>query len=178
MANKPQHHRQPPTHNNMGKTASGFLGANLLQIFVIILCGCAYLANPRTITDSSPLDNLIIRPLFHKFRNLTFGIVGPTSLLKRTGKFYQKPLRRFPCDTSLGRSHESPTSVHTLRPGEIMVVLSLSQLLLDCPDQYKLWLPNELYTLGILVFDLCNQVTGTPSLSFNSIYTRVPPMPW
>lgn len=128
----------------MGKTASGFLGANLLQIFVIILCGCAYLANPRTITDSSPLDNLIIRPLFHKFRNFTFGIVGPTSLLKRTGLFYQKPLRRFPCDTSLGRSHESPTSVHKLRPGEIVVVVSLSQLLLDCPDQYKLWLPNEL----------------------------------
>lgn len=161
----------------MGKTASGFLGANLLQIFVIILCGCAYLANPRTITDSSPLDNLIIRPLFHKFRNFTFGIVGPTSL-KRIGKFYQKPLRRFPCDTSLGRSHESPTSVHRLRPGEIMVVLSLSQLLLDCPDQYISCGYLMSSALGVQVFDLCNQVTGTPSLSFNSIYTRVPPIPW
>lgn len=109
----------PPTRYNMGKTASGFCGANLIQIFVIILCGCAYLGNPRTITDSSPLDNLIIRPLFHKFRNFTFGIVGQTSLLKRTGKFYQSPLRRFPCDTSFGRSPEPPTSVHKLRPGKI-----------------------------------------------------------
>lgn len=106
----------------MGKTASGFCGANLIQIFVIILCGCAYLGNPRTITDSSPLDNLIIRPLFHKFRNFTFGIVGQTSLLKRTGKFYQSPLRRFPCDTSFGRSPEPPTSVHKLRPGKIPIL--------------------------------------------------------
>lgn len=94
-----------------------------IQILVIIVVSGFLLlqAYARTITDSSPLDNLIIRPLFHKFRNITFGIVGPTSLLKRTGKFYQSPLRQFPCDTSYGRSNEPPTSVHKLRPGKGLI---------------------------------------------------------
>lgn len=132
----------------MGKTASGFCGANLIQIFVIILCGCAYLGNPRTITDSSPLDNLIIRPLFHKFRNFTFGIVGQTSLLKRTGKFYQSPLRRFPCDTSFGRSPEPPTSVHKLRPGKINSLY------------YNPWHACDLgYLMGIVYFIILDYIT-------------------
>lgn len=99
---------------------------NLWAVFFILLCSLsAQQSHARTITDSSPLDNLIIRPLFHKFRNFTFGIVGPTSLLKRSGKFYQSPLRRFPCDTSFGRSNESPDSVHKLRPGNVAATAPL-----------------------------------------------------
>lgn len=102
----------------MGKIKPPNCCANLMLVMVIwCWCACNYPITARTITDSSPLDNLIIRPLFHKFRNFTFGIVGPTSLLKRSGKFYQSPLRRFPCDTTAGRSSEPPTSVHKLRPG-------------------------------------------------------------
>lgn len=93
--------------------------ANVITVIgLVCLLSATAAGAERTITDSSPLDNLIIRPLFHKFRNFTFGIVGPTSLLNRSGKFYQSPLRFFPCDTSFGRSPEPPTSVHKLRPGK------------------------------------------------------------
>lgn len=100
-----------------GHSRSLLVIAAAVFVFIFIFSCCSEVS-ARTITDSSPLDNLIIRPLFHKFRNITFGLVGPTSLLKRTGKFYQSPLRRFPCDTSFGRSREPPTSVHKLRPGK------------------------------------------------------------
>lgn len=98
--------------------------ANLMLFMIVLSClGGAQRSYARTITDSSALDNLLIRPLFHAMRNFTFAIVGPTSLLKRTGKFYQSPLRRFPCDTSFGRSPEPPTSVHKLRPGKCGVII-------------------------------------------------------
>lgn len=113
---------KPRTRWTMGKIRGCGGNSISIQILVIIVVSGYLLLPPpayaRTITDSSPLDNLIIRPLFHKFRNITFGIVGPTSLLRRTGKFYQSPLRQFPCDTSYGRSPEPPTSVHKLRPGK------------------------------------------------------------
>lgn len=85
----------------------------LLVQVVTVWCGM----RARLITDSSPLDNLIIRPLFHTFRNMTFRMVGQTSLVRKSGNFYQKPLTTFPCDTSFGRSAEPPTSIHKLRPG-------------------------------------------------------------
>lgn len=94
---------------------------NSLEIvfFAIFFMQTFACGESRIITGSSPLDNLIIRPLFHSFRNMTFRLVGQTGL-RNTGKYLQEPLTKFPCDTTFGRSGKPPTSVHKLRPGEIL----------------------------------------------------------
>lgn len=65
-------------------------------------------------------DNEKWRVVFHLYRNVTMMMAGRTGL-KTTGKFLQPKISDrvpFPCDVTLGRSPEPPTSVHKLRPGK------------------------------------------------------------
>lgn len=64
-------------------------------------------------------DNTEWRLFFHLYRNITMMMAGRTGL-KTRGNFLQTPVPEsvpFPCDTSVGRSREPPSSVHKLRPG-------------------------------------------------------------
>uniref|UniRef100_A0A1B0CG62 Putative phospholipase b1 membrane-associated n=1 Tax=Lutzomyia longipalpis TaxID=7200 RepID=A0A1B0CG62_LUTLO len=79
-----------------------------IVVFAIIFVQTFTHCENRIITGSSPLDNLIIRPLFHSFRNMTFRLVGQTGL-RNTGRYLQQPLEEFPCDTTFGRSEKPPT---------------------------------------------------------------------
>lgn len=65
-------------------------------------------------------DNSEWRLFFHLYRNITMMMAGRTGL-KTRGRFLQKQVPDsvpFPCDVTLGRSREPPTSVHKLRPGK------------------------------------------------------------
>ncbi|XP_055693017.1 phospholipase B1, membrane-associated-like [Lutzomyia longipalpis] len=99
-----------------------------IVVFAIIFVQTFTHCENRIITGSSPLDNLIIRPLFHSFRNMTFRLVGQTGL-RNTGRYLQQPLEEFPCDTTFGRSEKPPTSVHKLRPGDIDIIAAMGDSL-------------------------------------------------
>lgn len=65
------------------------------------------------------LDHPRVRFLFHKFRDFVFNTIGKTSY-KTKGVFLQEKFpddHPFPCDINIGKSHDSPKSIHKLRPG-------------------------------------------------------------
>lgn len=79
----------------------------------------------------SLLDSFLTRFMYRSLRNLTLLTVGRTG--RRTaGNFLQEPFQEdedFPCDTSVGKSLDVPTSVHKLRPGDINVIAAIGDSL-------------------------------------------------
>lgn len=69
------------------------------------------------VEETSMLDGVFIRSLFHSVRDFTFRLVGATGR-KTRGAFLQDMHREFPCDLSLAKSQFVPDSVHKLRPGK------------------------------------------------------------
>ncbi|XP_070504214.1 phospholipase B1, membrane-associated-like [Chironomus tepperi] len=77
------------------------------------------------------LDDPRLRFFFHRFRDFVFNTIGKTSY-KTKGVFLQEKFTKnakFPCDVKLGKSRESPKSVHKLRPGDISVIGALGDSL-------------------------------------------------
>lgn len=86
-------------------------------LLIVIILSCIQRLNGRDIVEeTSMLDSGFMRSLFHSFRDFTFRLVGSTSR-KTRGNFLQEPNEKFPCDLNGMRSERVPTSVHRLKPG-------------------------------------------------------------
>lgn len=80
------------------------------------------------VEQTSMLDGVFMRTLFHTVRDFTFRLVGATGR-KTRGAFLQDTHARFPCDLRAARSQRRPVSVHKLRPGDISVIAALGDSL-------------------------------------------------
>lgn len=97
-----------------------------IQFLVIIYFG--FNSNLNQInghTQPTIVDNMVLRSIFHTFRNYIFHSVGRTSEKIPHGSFYlQKSFpfnQPFPCRLNNTRSYEIPSSVHKLRPGMMQI---------------------------------------------------------
>lgn len=80
------------------------------------------------VEQTSMLDGVFMRTLFHTVRDFTFRLVGATGR-KTRGAFLQDTHAQFPCDLRQARSKRRPVSVHKLRPGDISVIAALGDSL-------------------------------------------------
>jgi hypothetical protein len=87
----------------------------------MVLINMESFTQSRDITERiTVFDHRFFRRLFHMFRNRIFNSVGKTGVRVK-GNFLQDPYphdAEFPCDLSMARSKERPSSVHKLRPGK------------------------------------------------------------
>lgn len=99
----------------------------ILRYYVIIfsIVFLKYLTSTETkeLTERTSFDSFLSRFMYRSFRNLTLLTVGRTG--RRTaGRFLQEQFDddvEFPCDIRIGKSKESPQSVHKLKPGKCVV---------------------------------------------------------
>lgn len=88
-------------------------------VYITIHLVCIECEGRDLVEQTSMLDGVFIRSLFHSVRDFTFRLVGATGR-KTRGTFLQDMHHDFPCDLSIVRSRSIPDSVHKLRPGNFM----------------------------------------------------------
>lgn len=90
-----------------------------ITIFVILLINLHSISSYDLVDRVSRLDDKNLRIFYHTFRNIVFNSIGRTG--DRTkGVFLQEKFpddMKFPCNITLGKSNEVPTSIQKLRPG-------------------------------------------------------------
>lgn len=102
---------------NENKCAIKNMKFSFLLLSVLIISTTTFSQEIFELTTA--LDNPRLRFFFHGFRDFVFNTIGKTSY-KTKGDFLQEKFSnnaKFPCDVEIGKSRESPKSVHKLRPG-------------------------------------------------------------
>lgn len=91
-----------------------------VALLLLVLSDDHIVSGRDLVEQTSMLDGVFIRSLFHSFRDFTFRLVGSTGR-KTRGSFLQDMHKKFPCDLTEANSRTVPDSVHRLRPGKFLL---------------------------------------------------------